>query len=385
MKLLKNTLAILLFFFLFTNNLIFAQTAQVEQPFLFTDEFNNTQEIIVGYDPFGTEGLDPDLGEEYIPQVSPGNFGVRSILPTDTNITLVKDIRFGCYWATGYEHLIELSYAPNSTTISIDWEWSTPPYFFLIYITFISPENGQTIESFNWGSDPSFFQIPALLNKIKMQTLYDGTLSSEDYELYSPNGGEILESGQTFEITWWNNQLGMYYDIEFSSDAGNTWSIIDTVSITQSSYEWTVPPLNSEYCLIRVGNYPCVYDQSDSFFTIIDPVFVDENRNFLTTFSLSQNYPNPFNPSTKIKFTVPTPPTSSPLAKGRTEEGFVTLKVYDVLGNEIVTLVNEEKQAGEYEVEFNTESNIRHPASGIYFYQLKAGSFVETKKMILLK
>jgi hypothetical protein len=63
----------------------------------------------------------------------------------------------------------------------------------------------------------------------------------------------------------------------------------------------------------------------------------------------------------------------------------VSLKVYDVLGNEIATLLNEEKSAGEYEVEFNPASSIRYPASGIYFFQLKAGSFIQTKKMILMK
>jgi photosystem II stability/assembly factor-like uncharacterized protein len=99
------------------------------------------------------------------------------------------------------------------------------------------------------------------------------------------------------------------------------------------------------------------------------------------TFSLSQNYPNPFNPVTKIKYTIPTPPVSSPLVKGRTKEGFVTLKVYDILGREISTLVNEEKPAGEYEVGFDGTAL----TSGIYFYQLRAGQFTETKKMILLK
>jgi len=64
---------------------------------------------------------------------------------------------------------------------------------------------------------------------------------------------------------------------------------------------------------------------------------------------------------------------------------FVTLKVYDLLGNEIATLVNEEKPTGNYEVEFNPASSIENLASGIYFYQLKAGDYVETKKMILLK
>jgi hypothetical protein len=65
--------------------------------------------------------------------------------------------------------------------------------------------------------------------------------------------------------------------------------------------------------------------------------------------------------------------------------GIVTLKVFDVLGNEVATLVNEYKPAGTYEIEFNPESSIKHPASGIYFYRMQAGSFIETKKMILLK
>ena len=63
----------------------------------------------------------------------------------------------------------------------------------------------------------------------------------------------------------------------------------------------------------------------------------------------------------------------------------VTIKVYDVLGNEIATLVDEEKSAGIYQVEFNPASSIKNLASGIYFYQLKAGNYLETKKMILVK
>ena len=99
-------------------------------------------------------------------------------------------------------------------------------------------------------------------------------------------------------------------------------------------------------------------------------------------FSLSQNYPNPFNPATSIQYQV-------------SSNSHVSLKVYDVLGNEVATLVDEYKPAGSYEVEFSArggqESGIGNLASGIgyasgvYFYQLKAGEFVETKKMILLR
>ena len=85
-------------------------------------------------------------------------------------------------------------------------------------------------------------------------------------------------------------------------------------------------------------------------------------------FELKQNYPNPFNPSTSIQYAV-----------GRQQ--FIVLKVYDVLGDEIATLVNEEKSAGTYEIKFDASVL----TSGVYFYSLEAGSFIETKKMIFLR
>ena len=118
-------------------------------------------------------------------------------------------------------------------------------------------------------------------------------------------------------------------------------------------------------------------------FTNDNAVSVDDENISPKIFSLSQNFPNPFNPSTKIKFTV----SQSPLLGGDGRGGLVTLKIYDVLGNEIATLVNENLSPGEYEVDF--DAGATHPiapTSGIYFYQLHAGeSFVQTKKMILLK
>jgi hypothetical protein len=95
---------------------------------------------------------------------------------------------------------------------------------------------------------------------------------------------------------------------------------------------------------------------------------VELENNNPNRFSLTQNYPNPFNPTTTIKYKIP-------------EISFVTIKVYDVLGNEVATLVNEEKPAGSYEIEFEGISL----TSGIYFYKIKAGDFIETKKMIMIK
>jgi aminopeptidase N len=91
------------------------------------------------------------------------------------------------------------------------------------------------------------------------------------------------------------------------------------------------------------------------------------DENFPVEFNLSQNYPNPFNPTTSIQYAI-------------SSRQFVSLKVYDVLGNEIETLVNDEKPVGTYEITWYAEQL----PSGVYFYQLKAGNFIDTKKMILL-
>jgi len=94
----------------------------------------------------------------------------------------------------------------------------------------------------------------------------------------------------------------------------------------------------------------------------------DMSSNIPTQFELRQNYPNPFNPTTTINYQI-------------IKNDFVSIKVYDVLGNEVATLVDEEKPAGNYEIIFNTSEL----SSGTYFYKLQAGSFFETKKMLLLK
>jgi hypothetical protein len=119
-------------------------------------------------------------------------------------------------------------------------------------------------------------------------------------------------------------------------------------------------------------------DWMDAELSKIVEVDVEENE-LLNNFSLSQNYPNPFNPNTTINFVIP-------------KSSFVNLKVYDALGRETAILVNEERPAGEYEVEFNPASGIENLpagrqglASGIYFYKLQTESYSSTKKMIYLR
>jgi arylsulfate sulfotransferase len=114
----------------------------------------------------------------------------------------------------------------------------------------------------------------------------------------------------------------------------------------------------------RIAQVVPLFGTTDSTFTTTY-VKVDWN---ISDYSLSQNYPNPFNPITVFNYSVP-------------KQSYVTIKVYDILGNEIKTLVNESKLPGFYEVEFDA-SNL---SSGIYFYSLRAGSYIETRKMVLIR
>ncbi|MBK9097727.1 MAG: right-handed parallel beta-helix repeat-containing protein [bacterium] len=97
-------------------------------------------------------------------------------------------------------------------------------------------------------------------------------------------------------------------------------------------------------------------------------VGVEDEESVPTEFALEQNYPNPFNPSTTFRYSIPT-------------QSKVVIKIYDILGNEIATLMDEEKSVGTYELMWNAQNL----SSGIYFYQLKAGEFTQTRKMLLLK
>jgi hypothetical protein len=117
------------------------------------------------------------------------------------------------------------------------------------------------------------------------------------------------------------------------------------------------------------GNYKLEPRKNSDFFDVVTSVEKDQIAGAIpATYSLSQNYPNPFNPSTTIEYDLP-------------EAAHVTLKVYNLLGQEVMTLVNEQQQAGKQRVRWGVEKL----ASGVYFYRLDAGKFIQVKKMVLLK
>ena len=196
----------------------------------------------------------------------------------------------------------------------------------------------------------------------------------------------ILFAGITFSQTLHNielnnsnifipNTLTIFIGdtVRWTNAGGNHNVVADDNSFTSgapSSAPWvydfvfTVVGVNPYYCVIHGG--PGGVGMS-GVITVENPTSVN-NDITIETFELSQNYPNPFNPTTIITYSIP-------------KDELVTLIVYNVLGNEVTTLVNEEKPIGNYEVAFNA-TNL---PSGIYFYKLQTPNFNQSKKMILLK
>ncbi|NWG27493.1 MAG: T9SS type A sorting domain-containing protein [Ignavibacteriaceae bacterium] len=165
--------------------------------------------------------------------------------------------------------------------------------------------------------------------------------------------------------------------ITYSTDRGLNWSapefVTDRYDSTIAFKAGALLP-NGDYCVnyevMSPGNINSTaflrvyFRKRNSVISNVEEL----NSHIPNSFQLYQNYPNPFNPNTKIIW-------QSPVGSHQ------TLKVYDVLGNEIATLADEYRNAGRYEINFSSSDLV----SGIYFYRLTAGAFIETKKMILMK
>lgn len=198
------------------------------------------------------------------------------------------------------------------------------------YQLFFPNDSYHTVSCFNTGANNCLFNGSSITGN-----------GASAYSILSGGGVQIIEPNQSYDLS-----------VQFTPTSGDTMAVL-TIDCTE------IGTLNNIYLMGH--NYNSTVDVEEEI-----------NINHPVGFVLNQNYPNPFNPSTIISYQLPL------VSK-------VTIKVYDILGNEIATLVNEEKQAGTYEVNFNPESCIKNPASSVYFYQLKAGEYLETKKMILLK
>jgi len=201
-----------------------------------------------------------------------------------------------------------------------------------------------------------------------------------DYVFHNFCGGNYSPATITRPM---NNRIWINIDLPFSNSNNGT-----TVAV---SPEWT-DVVTIHFDLVDPnGSVDLSWQTTSPFWGIYDadnstlwetgefedyPTSIETFSDLPKSYELAQNYPNPFNPSTKIRYTIPSGTLRS--VAGSVP---VTLIVYDILGNEVSILVNEEKTAGIYEVEFSA-ANL---ASGIYIYRLYSSEFTDTKKMVVIK
>jgi photosystem II stability/assembly factor-like uncharacterized protein len=214
-------------------------------------------------------------------------------------------------------------------------------------------------------------------NSTTVDDLHDVQFLSETTGFAGGSGSKIIytnDGGQT----WISRSTGIAMGINgiFFLDENNGWAVSDAGTIYNTSnggMTWALEQSNTTSILNEVFfvslNAGWVVGDAGTVVYYNGAVTGLENQEgLLKSYHLFQNYPNPFNPTTTIKFEL-------------SEESFVTLKIYDVIGNEIATLVNERLKAGLYETSFEGV-NVN---SGVYFYSLHTENFVQTKKMTLLK
>jgi len=198
----------------------------------------------------------------------------------------------------------------------------------------------------------------------------------------APNGGEVLLAGSAYTIRWdnpngWNPDFAAVY---FSANQESTWIAVDD-HVEGESVAWTVPGIQGSLVRARVRVYlfdeegVMGYDSSDSPFVITNSITDVEvaETTLPTRYELVQNAPNPFNPVTTIRYSLP--------ASGKAK-----LEIFRVDGSLVRTLVDGAMAAGRHQATWNGRDDHGRPvASGMYVYRLRAGSFTESKRMILMK
>ena len=169
-----------------------------------------------------------------------------------------------------------------------------------------------------------------------------------------------VEIPRTIELKWKKDPFAVSYELQISTD-----SLFNQISFDFQNLQDTSLTIDSlKYSCKYYWHIKTVSSKGE----YLSPVWNFTTESFPTEFKLYQNYPNPFNPNTKIKYDLP-------------KAGRVTLKIYDLLGREVTTLVNEEKPAGKYEIKFKRKNF----PSGVYFYKLQTDDYSSVKKMILVK
>ena len=331
---------------------------------------------------------------------------IISIRPFGNNFAIIRGSEFN---SDNYEHYI-IGSENNSIRIldsincsSATYAGKTPFYPEVVYPYLFGKVNDSSIVVYKYSENQRIFEL--------IDTMNIATPGYAIIEMYGAKNRFFIRESKAVLYPDYSINYKKYEvvndSLKYLSQRSfyDTHPFIDEIECTDSlirfngSYTYlnSFTYLTGNYSLTTIYHplsgskiYHISYDYSEMYYStkilndtihyaqyIYNPVYVNDITE-IKNFNLLQNYPNPFNPTTTIRYTIPS--ARSPLPGGA-RGGLVTLKVYDMLGREVATLVNENQKAGNYEVEFNG-SNL---ASGIYFYRLKDGNYISTKKLVLLK
>jgi hypothetical protein len=229
----------------------------------------------------------------------------------------------------------------------------------------------------NIGNDIYIFGgvMNGVTDEIFRYNISDHSLNLLPVSLLEPRAGAIAINGfnenEIYIIGGFNEQQNAMSSMEIFSADGQNYYINEGPELKSARSQLTGAKINDK--IFVFGGKDNNGNVLSSFEYLNDPAVTAQKDNYvLNKFTLNQNYPNPFNPTTSINYEL-------------SEESAVKLKVYSLIGEELATLVNERKKAGNYTVEFDASSINRQISSGVYFYELSANENTSIKKMILLK
>ena len=350
----KSNILTTVLIFILTSILVCQQTPDIDLPLTVSDNLGNSKELRYGLDPLATDGIDTELGEITLPPNPPtGVFDVRFRVANLESSW--KDYRNGTFNFVG-EKTDTIYYMAASGFSILTFEWNMPEGV----TGLLQDMFGGILVDENMSGIGSFNLTNLFLNPLKMIIYYDHPLPVELclFTATLLNNDVILNWKTQTEV----NNFG--FDVERKTDG--CWEKLGFVGgqgNCNSPKEYSYidkNPIGGNKFLYRLKQI-----DNDGQFEYSDVVEVNL---IPAVFALYQNYPNPFNPSTKIKYQLP-------------KACKVQIKIYDLLGAEVQELLNESKEPGIYEIEFNAENLL----SGIYVYRISADNYLQTKKMILLK
>jgi photosystem II stability/assembly factor-like uncharacterized protein len=305
--------------------------------------------------------------------VNPGTMAnFRSVFSRGSGVAYVVGDSGSCYYTTN----LGSNWATRTVPTSDELNDGICPLSGTSAIALVGGTNGvifkTTDAGINWNSIPSG----------TTENIYCFSFGPTGYVFASGSNGTILKSSDAGDnwsaVSTPTSEELLSIDVSKQNTnwllaCGSNGTLIKSTDIGSSWFQQASPTTEDLLCAFAASNSVHFAGGVNGILLKTtdgggDPVSVDDDLSTPLSFKLEQNYPNPFNPSTTIRFSIP-------------EAAFVSLKVYNSLGQEVETLVTKELNTGNYKYDWNAEGL----TSGIYFYKLQAGSFVETKKMMLIK